>query len=92
MLHEPFPVLSLHYQQSTAGVSPHSSVSCSSSSKRVAHTPTTGAPNAPRMRRDCFLKRLADRVSTGCDHGSAPTIGRAIARQGPGRQGIFAIS
>jgi hypothetical protein len=26
MLHEPFPVLSLHYQQSAAGVSPHSSV------------------------------------------------------------------
>jgi len=62
MVHEPFPVLSLHYQQSAAGVSPHSSVSGSSGSKRVARTPTTSATRRTRMRRDCFLKRLADRV------------------------------
>ena len=49
--------------------SPRSNVSGSSGSKRVAHTPTTGAPNAPRMRagRELWPERgLHDRRSVAC--------------------------
>ena len=70
MLHEPFPVLSLHYQQCVAGVA--HLTPASSGSKRVARTPTTSAPDAPPMRRDCFLKRLARQsVITVCTEGQA---------------------
>src|SRR5215813_9440583 len=43
---------------------PRSDASSSSGSKRDTRTtPTTGAPDAPPMRRDCFPKRLANRMS-----------------------------